>query len=171
MFEETPPTAAGTPGEFREFLFPDLEDTLAPPSGELEASGKPLSEIAPGVWVTGMPEFDVPSHVLCRLVPGKEPGTYVLEPEPHPGWVRMVDGIGKRLGVYGLSDTTFRRLLWAGLIEHARLAPGVIFVSIESLLEHFRRTRNDCARDKSYWTAERREKWRQVTEAGTNLEA
>jgi hypothetical protein len=145
-----------------------MEFAAAPPSGALAALKETLSEIAPGVWVTGLPEFEVPSHVLCRLMPGKEPGTYILQPEPYPGWVRLTDDFGKRLGIHGLSASTLRRLLWAGYIEHARVGADTIMVSIESLLSHFHRTANDCAQEKSFWDAKRREHWRSVCESISN---
>lgn len=155
--------------ELPQELFPELADTLRPASGELAALGA-LSQVAPGVWVSGMPAFDVPSHVLCRLVPGEVAGTYTLVPDgPFPGYVRMSDDIGRRLGVIGLSETTLRRLLWGGFIDHIRPAPGSIFISIESLLEHFKRTANDCEREKSYWTAKRREEWKITCEGISNL--
>jgi hypothetical protein len=144
-------------------MFPELV-SLAPPPTQFEVLKGHLSQIAPGVWVSGLPEFEVPSHVLCRLVPGKEPGTYTFEPEPYPGWVRMTDDIGRRLGVLGLAPTTLRRLLWMGEVEHIRPSPGCIFISIESLLNHFARTANDCEKLQSYWTTARREKWKQSYE-------
>lgn len=150
-------------------MFPELDAGLRPPTGEQEALGK-LSQVAPGVWVSGMPAFEVPSHVLCRLVPVPgEPGKFTLEPEgDYLGYVRMGDDFGKRIGVIGLSATTMHRLLWSGLVEHIRPAPGCIFVSIESLLEHFRNTANDCAQEQSYWTAKRRDLWRRTCEGLSN---
>lgn len=150
-------------------LFPDLYHP-APPPGDMEAAGGTLSEVAPGVWASGMPELETPSHILCRLVPAEAAGTYTLEPEPWPGFVRMQDQFGKKIGVLGLSDTTMRRLLAAGFVEHMRPAIGGIFVSIESLLAHFRRTRNDLSREHSWWTKDRRELWRTVIEGNCNLE-
>lgn len=144
-------------------MFPELV-SLAPPPTQLEVLRDHLAQIAPGVWVSGLPEFDVPSHVLCRLVPGNEPGTYTLEPEAYPGYVRMGDDIGRRLGVLGLSTSTLRRLLWMGEVDHIRASPGCIFISIESLLAHFRRTANDCEKVQSYWTAARRAKWKESYE-------
>ena len=156
--------------ELPQDLFPELDDSLRPPSGELAALGA-LSQIAPGVWVSGMPAFDVPSHVLCRLVPGEAHGTYTLAPEgAFPGYVRVTDDIGRRLGIIGLSITTLRRLLWGGFIDHIRPTPGSIFISIESLLEHFRATANDCEQEKSYWTAARRAAWKVTCEGISNLE-
>ena len=140
-------------------LFPDLPMTTAPPPSEMLASGAPMSEISPGVWVSGMPEFLTPSHVLCRLVPSG-PGTYTLAPEPYPGYVRMTEDIGKRLGIVGLSETTLRRLMWGGFVEHFLGAPGCTYISIESLLEHIRRTRNDHAKESGFWTAKRRLDWK-----------
>lgn len=158
------PTALKSPESFPE-LFPEFPATLRPPCGELAALGN-LAQVAPGVWVSGMPAFDVPSHVLCRLIPGETPGTFTLEPEgPWPGYVRMSRDIGQRLGVIGLSDTTLRRLLWGGFIDHMRIAPGCIYISIESLLEHFKRTANDCVNEQSYWTAKRREEWKRTWES------
>lgn len=153
-------------------LFPDMPATLRPPSGELKALDAPLYQLAPGVWVSGMPAFDVPSHVLCRLVPVPgQPGQFSLEPDgPFPGYVRLTDNIGKRLGVVGLSITTLRRLLWGGFIEHIRPHPGGIYISIESLLEHFERTANDCEQPESYWTTKRREAWKTTYEASSNME-
>jgi len=150
-------------------LFPDLY-CPAPPPAALTALPNHLAEIAPGVWVSGLPEFEVPSHVICRLVPGEKPGTYTLEPEPYPGYVRMCEDIGKKLGVIGLSDTTLRRLMWGGFIDHIRPAPGCLFISIESLMEHFKRTGNDCEKEKSYWTHSRREEWRVTCEGTSNIE-
>lgn len=150
-------------------LFSEFPASLPPPPSALRALDAPLSELAPGVWVSGMPAFEVPSHVLCRLVPTGDGGTYRLEPEPYPGFVRMSDDIGARLGVIGLSDTTMRRLLAAGFIDHIRPAPNCIFVSVESLLEHFRRTANDCERDASYWTARRIEEWRTTIDGTSNM--
>lgn len=156
--------------EYPQELFPDFAPTSRPASGELQALGA-LSQLAPGVWISGLPAFDVPSHVLCKLVPGDAPGTYTLEPEgPYPGYVRMSDDIGRKLGVIGLSDTTLRRLLWGGFIDHIRPAPGSIFISIESLLEHFKRTANDCEREKSYWSGERVAAWRVTCEGSSNVE-
>jgi hypothetical protein len=152
-----------------EELFPDLYSP-APPPADLAAGGGRMSEVGPGVWTTGMPEFETPSHILCRLVPLSEPGTYRLEPEPYPGYVRMQEGIGRKLGLLGLSDTTMRRLITGGFVEHARPAVGMILISIESLLSHLRRTANDCAQDKSWWTPKRRALWRSVIDGGTNLE-
>lgn len=156
-------------------LFAGFEFQAAPPREEIERiaaeNGQRLSEIAPGVWVAGMPEFEIPSHVICRLVPVPEkPGTYTLTPEPYPGFVRMSDDIGKRLGVIGLSVTTMRRLLWGDYVEHIRPAPDCIFISIESLLDHFRRTRNDCARETSFWNRSRRDHWRSICECSNKTE-
>lgn len=147
-------------------MFPELESTTAPPPADMAAAGEPMSEISPGVWVSGMPEFETPSHVLCRLIPGEAPGTYQLQPEPYPGYIRMTDDIGARLGVIGLSCTTLRRLMWAGLLEHVMAGPACTYISIESLLEHFRRTRNDHARSESYWTPQRIEAWKATCAGG-----
>ena len=163
-------SAAMKLAEFPTSLFPELEDTPRPQSGELVALGA-LSQLAPGVWVSGLPAFDVPSHVLMKLVPAETPGTFTLEPEgPYPGYVRLTDDIGKRLGVVGLAITTLRRLLWGGHIDHIRPAPGCIFISIESMLEHFKRTANDCEQEKSYWTATRRADWKATCEGVSNME-
>ena len=140
-------------------LFPDLWSP-APPPEELKAMGKPLTQIAPGQWVSGLPEFNTPSHVLCRLRPGTTPGTYTLEPEPWPGYIRLTRDLGQHLGVLGLSHTTLRRLIYCGFIDHIRAAPGCIFLSIESIMDHFRATSNDCGKEKSFWTPQRRELWR-----------
>jgi hypothetical protein len=151
-------------------LFPELEGSLRPPTGEQAALGA-LSQVGPGLWVSGRPAFELPSHVLCRLVPVvDEPGKFQLVPDgDYPGYVRMGDDIGKRLGVIGLSTTTMHRLLWAGLVEHIRPAPGCIFISIESLLEHFRNTANDCARENSFWTPARRAAWKSTCEGLSNV--
>jgi hypothetical protein len=152
-------------------LFPEFV-SLRPPSGELKALDTPLYQIAPGVWVSGMPAFEMPSHVLCRIVPvSASPGQFTLAPEgSYPGYVRMSDDLGERLGILGLSSTTMRRLLAAGFVDHIRPAPGCIFISIESLLAHFARTANDCEQDASYWTAKRREAWKETFESTNNFE-
>ena len=172
-------------------LFPDLYSP-APPDAEIEALGGTMHEIAPGIWASSLPEFEVPSHVLCRLVPGwhpprpnvrpvpshvlcrlvpgEQPGTYVLEPETHPGYIRMTGDIGTRLGILGLTETTLRRLLYGGFVDCVRPAPGTIMISIESLLEHWQRTRNDLANEKSYWNLQRRKLWKTAIEAPCNLE-
>lgn len=152
-------------------LFPEFDFQEQPPSGELLFLGKPLSEVAPGVFVAGVPDYEVPSHVLCKLVPGDIAGTWKLEPVFNPGWVRMHADIGARLGLVGLSETTIRRLIAQGYIEHMRAAPGVILINLESLTEHLKRTRNDCAKDASYWTRERRQRWREFCDTTSNLEA
>lgn len=150
-------------------MFPELV-SLAPPPADMAAANAELSQIAPGVWVSGVPEFETPSHVICKLVPGKTPGTYTLEPEPYPGYVRMTDDIGDRLGVIGLSNSTLRRLMWAGFVEHIRAAPGCLFISIESLLSHFRATKNDLGREVSFWNRGRREKWKETYEPVSNID-
>lgn len=163
---ETPEPSPDFPAE----MFPELAPSL-PPAPPVEPGGAPLSQVAPGVWVSGMPALETPSHILCRLVEIPEsPGTYRLEPEPWPGFVRMGDDIGQRLGVLGLSDTTMRRLLAAGFVDHIRPAPGCIFVSVESLLAHFRRTANDCEAETSFWTARRCTAWRDVIDGTSNFE-
>jgi hypothetical protein len=156
-------------GRAQKDLFPDLF-CPAPPPADLTAAGEKMHQVAPGIWATSLPEFETPSHILCRLVPAATPGTFTLQPEPYPGYVRMQTDVGRKLGVFGLSDTTMRRLLAIGFVEHMRPAIGCILISIESLLEHFRRTRNDLTKDHSWWTKERRELWRQVIEGGCNLE-
>ena len=154
-------------------LFPDLYSP-APPPADLEAAGEKMHEIAPGIWATSLPEFEVPSHIISRLIPHGQTDdgrlTYTLETEPHPGYIRMQENIGAKLGIIGLSDTTMRRLMAAGFIEHMRPAPGSIHISIESLHEHFRRTHNDLTKERSWWTRERRELWRTVIEGNCNLE-
>lgn len=147
-------------------LFPELEFATSPPPADLLAMHGEMSEISPGVWVSGMPEFRTPSHILCRLVPADEPGTYTLEPEPHPGYIRMTEDIGARLGIIGLSETTLRRLLWGGFIDHFLGGPGCTYISIESLLDHIRATRNDSAREVSFWTARRRLEWKATCAGG-----
>lgn len=149
-------------------MFPELYSP-APPPTEMAAMAGSMSEVAPGVWCCGLPELEAPSHILCRLVPAAEPGTYTLVPEPYPGFVRMQENIGPKLGLIGLSDTTMRRLLAIGFIEHARPAIGMIMISIESLLDHLRRTKNDLAKDASWWTPDRRTLWRTIIDSGTNL--
>jgi hypothetical protein len=147
-------------------MFPDLYSP-APPPAEVAAATGPLSEIAPGVWVSGMPEWETPTHVLCRLVPLAEPDTYRLEPEgAFPGWIRMTEDIGQRLNIVGLSETTLRRLMWAGYIEHFLGAPGCTYLSIESILNHLRNTKNDHAKDESYWTPARRLAWKATCAGG-----
>lgn len=146
--------------EYAGDLFPDSAPSLRPPAPELRVLESPLAQMAPGVWVAGVPAFELPSHVLCRLVPGALPGTWTLEPEAYPGYVRMTDNIGERLGVIGLSATTMRRLMWAGFVEFVRLAPGCIHISIESLLDHFSRTANN----NEWWTPERLRVWRETIE-------
>lgn len=147
-------------------LFPDMEYSSAPPPAAMVAAGGAMSEISPGVWVSGMPEFETPSHILCRLVPGESPGTYTLEPEPHPGYIRMTEDIGARLGIIGLSETTLRRLLWGGFIDHFLGGPGCTYISIESLLSHIRATRNDHAKETSFWNAKRRLAWKATCAGG-----
>lgn len=167
---KNPETRGQRPEEREEReLFPGLYSP-APPPADLVAAGCPLSEVAPGVWVSGKPEMETPSHIICRLVPGREPGVYTLMPEPYPGFVRMQGDIGRKLGLLGLSDTTMRRLLACGFVDHARPAIGMILINLESLLEHLRRTCGDLAREKSWWTPKRRELWRSVIDGGTNLE-
>ena len=167
---KSPPMSKFIPAsELPQEMFPELADTLRPPPGDMAALGA-LSQIAPGVWVSGLPAFETPSHVLCRLVPVPgEVGKYTFEPEgPYPGYFRMSDDIGRRLGVIGLSATTMHRLMWSGLVDHIRPAPGCIFISIESLLEHFRATANDCEQEQSYWTAKRRALWKSTCEGVSN---
>jgi hypothetical protein len=153
-------------------LFPEFPDTLRPPSSEQLALEAPLSQVSPGVWVSGLPAFDVPTHVLCRMVPVLgEPGHFTFDPQgAYPGYVRITDDIGKRLGIIGLNVTTLRRLLWGGFIDHIRPHPGGIYISIESLLAHFKRTANDCAEEHSYWTQARRDAWRVTCEGVGNRE-
>lgn len=142
-------------------MFPELYSP-APPPAAMAASGAAMSEIAPGVWVSGAPEWQTPSHIICRVVPSADsPGQYTLVPEgPSPAWIRMTEDVGLRLGVVGLSETTLRRLLWGGYVEHFLGAPGCIYISIESFLDHIRKTRNDQAREISFWTPERRLNWK-----------
>lgn len=155
-------------------LFPELYSP-APPPAEMQMMGGQMSEIAPGIWTSGLPEFETPSHIVCKVVyhgttaDGKQ-STYTLEPETYPGWVRMQDDIGKKIGMLGLSDTTMRRLLACGIVDSCRPTIGGIFISVESLLDHIRRTGNDTAKDKSWWTKERRELWRTVMDGNCNLE-
>ncbi len=147
-------------------MFPELYSP-APPPAEMQAAGGAMSEIAPGVWASGLPEWETPSHVLCRLVPAEEPGTYRLEAEgAFPGYVRMTEDLGKRLGIMGLSETTMRRLMWGGYIEHFVGAPGCTFISLESLIGHMKATRNDHAKESSYWTPERRLRWKDTCAGG-----
>lgn len=150
-------------------LFANLEFASAPPPAAIAAAGGEMSEISPGVWVSGMPEFETPSHILCRLVPAAEPGTYRLEPEPYPGYIRMTEDIGARLGIIGLSETTMRRLMWIGYVDHFISSPGCTYISIESLLAHIRATRNDAARETSFWTAKRRLEWKATCAGGAAM--
>ena len=147
-------------------LFPDMAFASAPPPAAVQAAGGAMSEISPGVWVSGMPEFETPSHIICRLVPAAVPGTYTLEPEPHPGFIRMTEDIGARLGIIGLSETTMRRLMWCGYVEHFVSSPGCTYISLESLLSHLRATRNDGARETSFWNAKRRLAWKATCAGG-----
>jgi hypothetical protein len=158
--------------EVEQFELPGLpaEFTRRPAPTEYINLAQPLAELAPGIWVCGTPEWEMPTHVVCKLVSGKEPGTWTLEPEVAPGWVRMSDDIGEKLGMRGLSHMTLRRLMQAGFVEHSRPAPGCIFIKLESLREHFRRTHNDCAEPSSFWTAERRRNWQETCGAHSNLE-
>lgn len=155
-----------------QFELPGLPEEFArpPAPADYRELGEPLHEVAPGVWACGTPEWEMPTHVICKLVPGAEPGTWILEPEAAPGWVRMADDLGDRLGIRGLSHMTLRRLMQAGFVEHARPAPGCIFIRLESLHEHFRATRDDCAQPSSFWTVERRRAWQETCGAGSNLE-
>jgi len=163
-------SAARNITEFPCELFPEFAPTLRPPSGELKALDAPLHEVAPGVWMSGLPAFDVPSHVLCKIVPVPgSPGQFSLEPEScYPGYVRMSDDIGQRLGVIGLAATTLRRLLALGYVDHIRPHPNGIFISIESLMEHFKRTSNDCEHAASYWTPARCEEWRAMIDSNNH---
>lgn len=145
--------------------------TCAPPPAELAylaKLGKPLCEIAPGKWVCGTPQWEMPTHVVCRLVPAAEPGTWRLVPDEIPGWVRMTKDIGSKLGLIGFSETTLRRLLY-DYVEHARPHPGGIFVNLESLFAHFRNTRNDLNKDASFWTTLRLAQWRDTIARESNL--
>jgi len=152
-------------------LFPEFPPTFAPPSGELMALEAPLHEIAPGVWASGIPAFDLPTHVLCKIVPvADSPGQFTLMPEDsYPGYVRMTDDIGHRLGIIGLAASTLRRLLGLGYVDHFRGHPNGIYISIESLLEHFKRTANDCEKEQSYWTPQRLAEWREFIESTNNV--
>jgi hypothetical protein len=151
-------------------LFEGFEFEAAPPREDLqiiaEKTGDTMHQVAPGTWVLGMPEFEVPSHVLCRLVPGPTAGTWTLEPEPFPGWIRVSDDFGRRIGVLGLSQTTIRRLVWGGYVESIRPAPHCTFVSLESLLLHFKRT----AVDSNYWTPARMTHWRSLIGSSSDLD-
>ena len=150
-------------------LFPELEYASAPPPADLLALHGEMSEVGPGIWVSGLPEFSTPPHILCRLVPADEPGTYRLDPEPWPGYIRMTEDIGTRLGIIGLSETTMRRLMWIGYVEHFISSPGCTYISIESLLDHIRATRNDSAREVSFWTARRRLEWKATCAGGAAM--
>lgn len=149
-------------------LFPDLDFASAPPPAAMAASGGAMSEVSPGVWVSGMPEFETPSHILCRLIPADAPGTYRLEPEPYPGYIRMTEDIGARLGIIGLSETTVRRLMWGGFVDHFVGSPGCTYISLESLANHLLATRNDAAREVSFWTRRRRLAWKATCDGGAN---
>lgn len=140
-----------------------------PAPEQFKVLGDPLHELAPGLWACGTPEWEMPTHVVCKLIPCGD-GKWELQPEIAPGWVRMCEDIGEKLGVRGLSSMTMRRLMQAGFVEHARPAPGCIFIHLESLHEHFKRTRNDCAEPSSFWTPERRRAWQETCGAGSNLE-
>ena len=148
-------------------LFPDLPMTTAPAPAALVASGAEMSEISPGVWITAMPEWQIPSHVISRVAPiPHEPGKFHLIPEEPLGYIRMTEDIGQRLNIHGLSETTLRRLMWAGLIDHFLGAPGCTYISIESLLSHIRATRNDHASQISFWTPQRRADWKATCAGG-----
>jgi hypothetical protein len=134
----------------------------------LSKLGKPLCEVAPGQWVCGTPQWEMPTHVVCRLVPAEAPGTWRLVPDEIPGWVRMSKDIGPRLGLIGFSETTLRRLLY-DYVEHARPAPGCIFVNLESLFAHFRNTRNDLGKEASFWNPRRLAQWRDTIARESNL--
>jgi hypothetical protein len=143
----------------------------APPTAELaylSKLGKPLCEVAPGQWVCGTPQWEMPTHVVCRLVPAAEPGAWRLVPDEIPGWVRMTKDIGSRLGLIGLSEQTLRRLMH-DFVEHARISPGCIFVNLESLFAHFRATRNDLGKEASFWDARRLAQWRDTIGLESNL--
>lgn len=164
-------TSAAIKHDFRnKEMFPGYDFEPEPPSGELLFLGKPLSQVAPGVFVAGVPEWEVPTHVLCKLVPGEIQGTWKLEPVHQPGWVRMCGDIGSKLGLVGLSEMTLRRLVAMGYVEHMRPSVGGIFINLESLVAHFQRTRNDCAKEESFWTPERRKRWRDFCDTTSNLE-
>ncbi len=158
--------------EAEQFELPGLPDEFArrPAPTEYRSLAEPLAELAPGLWACGTPEWEMPTHAVCKLIPGEQPGTWKLEPEVAPGWVRMCEDIGEKLGIKGLSSMTMRRLMQAGFVEHARPAPGCIFIHLESLHAHFRATRNDCAEPSSFWTPERRRAWQETCGAGSNLE-
>lgn len=151
--------------EMPQDLFPEFPTSLPPPPAEFLALKASLSQVAPGVWVSGLPAFEVPSHVLCKLVPGEKPGTFLLEPEAYPGYIRMSGDIGQQLGVLGLSEMTMRRLLYHGYVSHIRPSPSCIFISLESLHEHFQNTANDCEREQSFWTPRRMAEWRSTYES------
>lgn len=151
---------------------PGIPDEFShrPAPEDLKRLGKPLCEMGPGLWACGTPEWEMPTHITCKLLPGREPGSWMLEPERFPGWIRMGEDIGERLGILGLAPSTLRRLMQAGYIEHIRYSPWSIYLSIDSIKDHMRATMNDCARETSFWTKDRMRAWRETIGIASNLE-
>ncbi len=159
------------PTPYPDFLPGLPDDVIDPPPAPVDHEpGQPLHEIAPGLFASGLPEWEMPSHCVCRLVPGPHPGTWVMEPIHNPGWIRMCGDIGEKLGMRGLAHMSVRRLIQGGYIDHIRLHPNGIFISLESLLNHLRATRMDCTREQSFWTPERIARWRETLGSHSNLE-
>lgn len=141
-------------------LLPGVEATssVAPPPDFGE-----WSQVAPGQFVTGIDEEDLPSYTLARIIPG-EGDDFTLQPDGEAlGWVRLTESMAfaKALKIEGLSYATMRRLLFAGFVDYLHMTPGTYFVSLDSLMAHLQKTKNSPHdAEEGFWTEEKIEHWR-----------
>lgn len=72
--------------EAEQFELPGMPEEFErrPAPEQFRILGDPLYELAPGLWGCGTPEWEMPTHVVCKLIPCGD-GKWELEPEVAPG--------------------------------------------------------------------------------------
>jgi len=122
---------------------------LGHPQGEISV------EVAPNQKL--VPLSPQPGQVLVHdLVPA---GDFLRSvARVHDKFMRMTEDMTRKLGL-GVSYSTLRRLVDAGFVKGAKIAPKTYVMSLASYYEHVKR----CEADPEFWDRpENKKKWSQV---------
>lgn len=133
------------------------------PSTELElfpqGRAKLTLEVAPGKDLVPLPPTHVDRMCLAELIPTGEPSTYRAVARVHEINVRLTNGIAKKLGLGGRSDT-LRRLIKAGFVKGQAVAPRCYTFSLTSFFEHQANVRKAADEGTEFWTDENLQRYR-----------
>jgi len=110
-------------------------------------------EVAPGERYVDVPPDIVPKIGIVRWTPAGD-GTYKPRVQVMENWIRVTEAT--RFGIH-IKRETLIRLGTSGFISSNQPSPGMICISLDSLLEHI-----ELCKDPEFWTEKRRTEYRKA---------